>query len=156
MDINLTVGDKAPVFSAQDHKGQLLSLAAYAGKKVVLYFYPKDNTPGCAIEAKGFQSLLPEFATNNTIVLGVSKDSLKSHQKFCDNYALGFSLVLDADAELCGLYGVLAEKSMFGKKYFGIKRTTFLINERGLISNIWHKVNVLTHATDVLQAVKSI
>ena len=144
---NLKIGDKAPDFN--------LSPEILLGKKTVLYFYPKDNTPGCTLESCGFNEALDQFSTLGVQVVGVSKDSLESHAKFIKNYDLRFPLLADVDGDLCRLYGVLAEKSMFGKKYVGIERSTFLIDERGVIREIWRKVTVIGHVKRVLQAIRN-
>lgn len=153
---NLKIGDPAPEFTVEVDEGRKTSLNDLKGKYVVLYFYPKDDTPGCTIEAIDFNELLPEFQKLNTVVLGISKDDLKSHDKFKDKYDLKFTLGADTGGQTCTNYNVLAEKSMFGKKYIGINRTTFLIDPAGKIAHIWPNVSVKGHAKEVLEKVRSI
>ena len=130
-----------------------ISLDDFNGKKVVLYFYPKDSTSGCTLEAENFRDKLADFKKQNTVVLGVSRDSLKSHQKFIDNIEINFTLISDPDEVLCNKFDVMKEKSMYGRKYMGIERSTFLINERGDITKEWRKVKVPGHVDDVLAAI---
>ncbi len=151
---HLKIVDKAPDFSLPSDEGNVISLQSLQGKKLVLYFYPKDNTPGCTIESCGFNQALDEFLASGAQVLGISKDSVESHQKFKRRYDLRFPLLSDTDAKICRLYEVLVEKSMFGRKYFGIERSTFLIDEAGIIREIWRKVNITGHVRQVLDAVK--
>ena len=151
---NLKIGDVAPDFNLPSDSGKSIHLASLKGKSVVLYFYPKDDTPGCTIEAKEFRDLSGEFETNNTVIIGISKDSVKSHDKFKAKYCLSFPLASDEDTAICQKYGVWVEKSMYGKKYMGIDRVTFLINPNGKIAHIWEKVSVNGHASDVLAKVK--
>jgi thioredoxin-dependent peroxiredoxin len=152
----LQIGDKAPAFSIAVAEGKNIVLSELKGKFVVLYFYPKDNTPGCTVEARGFNVLLSEFTKLNTEVIGVSKDSLKSHDKFKNLFGLNFHLGSDVECDLCKEYGVWVEKSMFGKKYMGINRVSFLIDQTGKIAHIWPKVSVLNHAQEVLDKVKEL
>lgn len=151
----LAAGDKAPDFSLPANGGQTISLKGLKGKNVVLYFYPKDDTPGCTIEAKDFRDHLKEFETLNTVILGASKDSVESHDKFKTKYCLPFALLSDTGS-LCEDYGVWGEKSMYGKTYMGIARTTFLIDKDGVIRNVWAKVKVDGHVKEVLEAVKAL
>jgi len=151
---NLKIGDNAPDFNLPSDSGKSIHLASLKGKFVVLYFYPKDDTPGCTIEAKEFRDLSDEFETNNTVIIGISKDSAKSHDKFKAKYCLPFKLASDEDTAICQKYGVWVEKSMYGKKYLGIDRVTFLINPNGKIAHIWEKVSVNGHASEVLAKVK--
>lgn len=150
----LAVGDKAPNFTIKTDTDENFKLSDALGKKVVLYFYPKDDTPGCTTEACDFRESLTEFNQLNCIVLGVSKDSVASHKKFKEKYKLNFSLGSDESTEVCQKYGVWVEKSMFGKKYFGVNRSTFLIDESGNIQHIWPKVKVATHIKDILSVLK--
>ena len=150
---NLLVGGTAPAFDMAASDGKRAKLADFAGKNVVLYFYPKDDTPGCTIEAKDFRDLMGDFAKADTVILGVSKDSVKSHDKFKEKYCLPFMIGSDEDGSVCDAYGVWVEKSMSGKKYMGIERATFLIDGKGVIKNIWRKVSVDGHAKAVLAAV---
>lgn len=152
--MDLSVGDIAPEVKIIISHEQQFALSSLRGKNVVLYFYPKDNTPGCTIEAKAFESHIKDFADLNTIVIGVSKDTQKSHDKFRSNYNLTFDLAVDEDTQICQAYGVLAQKSMFGKKYMGINRTTFLINKEGKIAYIWKDVSVFGHVKEVLDVIK--
>ena len=153
---NLKIGDKAPEFLVKISEDKEYSLEELKGKYVVLYFYPKDNTPGCTLEAMDFNELLQDFQVLNTMVLGVSRDNLKSHSKFKDKYNLKFNLVSDVEGETCSKYGVWVEKSMFGKKYMGVNRATFLINTQGKIAHIWPKVSVEGHAREVLNKIRDL
>lgn len=151
---NLNIGDQAPDFNIVSDENEVISLQSLLGKKTVLYFYPKDNTPGCTVESCGFNAALDQFFALNTQIIGVSRDSIASHVKFKQRYGLGFPLLSDNNNILCNLYGVLVEKSMFGKKYWGIERSTFLIDEAGVIRAIWKKVNVINHVKQVLQKIQ--
>jgi peroxiredoxin Q/BCP len=152
----LATGDAAPDFAMEGTSGPE-SLKQYKGKKnVVLYFYPKDDTPGCTLEAKDFRDLSAEFAAASTVVIGVSKDNLKSHEKFCQKFALNFALASDADGSVCEAYGTWVEKSMYGKKYMGIQRATFLIDKKGIVARVWPKVSVTGHAKEVLAEAKNL
>ena len=124
-------------------------LSDYINKKVILYFYPKDNTPGCSREAQDFKESIKDFTDNNTIIIGISRDSIKSHDKFIEKYDLPFLLLSDEEETVCNLYGVLKEKTMFGKKCFGIERSTFLIDENGIIKKIYRKVKVAGHVDEL-------
>lgn len=152
----IEVGQPAPGFTLPRDGGGEVSLADYAGKAVVLYFYPRDDTSGCTLEAKGFSTELPAFAAADAVVIGVSKDSVKSHDKFRDKFALGVILVSDADSDLCERYGVWTQKSMYGKTYMGIERSTFLIDRAGKLAQIWRKVSVPGHVEAVLAAVRAL
>ena len=147
----LKTGQNAPDFTLPLDGGKTLTLSALKGKKIVLYFYPKDDTPGCTKESCAFRDHLEEFGARNALVLGLSKDSVKKHDKFKQKYDLNFPLVSDEEGKACEAYGVWVEKSMYGRKYMGIERTTFLIDESGKISHIWHKVKVEGHVEDVLK-----
>lgn len=149
----LNIGDKAPDFEIITSNQQKTKLSDFRGKFVVLYFYPKDDTTGCTIEAKGFNQLKSEFTKNNAIIIGLSKDDLDSHQQFKDKYCIEFDLATDKDSDTCEQYGVWIEKSMDGKSYMGIDRTTFLINTAGNIAQIWRNVAVNNHAAEVLKAI---
>ncbi len=149
------VGAKAPHFSGPDENGATISLDQFKGQKLVLYFYPKDNTPGCTTEACDFQENMTQFNNLNAAVVGVSRDSQAKHQKFKERYGLNFPLIADEEGEVCQAYGVWVEKSMFGKKYFGIQRATFLINEEGVITHVWPKVKVSSHTQEVLSALNA-
>jgi peroxiredoxin Q/BCP len=135
--------------------GSVTSTSAYRGRKLVVYFYPKDDTPGCTNEAKAFSALMPEFEQAGVAVLGVSKDSAKSHAKFIVKYDLSVALASDSDGSVCDAFGVWVEKSMYGKTYMGIERATFLVDADGRIAQVWRKVKVPGHAESVLAAAKS-
>jgi peroxiredoxin Q/BCP len=152
MSKELKVGDKAPAFSLLDDNGVKVSLKDLKGKRVVLYFYPKDDTSGCTKEACSFRDSIKVFEKNNTVVIGVSKDSVASHKKFKNKYDLTFPLLSDESTEMLSKYGVWKEKSMYGKKYMGIERTTFVIDESGKIKAIFNKVKVDGHADEVLNS----
>lgn len=152
----LNLGDAAPAFSLPTETGEIIELSALKGKKVVLYFYPKDDTPGCTVEAKDFRDAIEDFKSSDTVVLGVSRDSVKSHAKFSEKYCLPFSLVSDESTEMCENYGVWVEKSMYGKKYMGIERSTFLIDAKGAIRQIWRKVKINGHVAEVLEAARNL
>ena len=144
------VGSMAPDVSFDLADGSRAALAVYRGKPLVVYFYPKDDTPGCTNEAKAFSALSAEFQKAGIAVLGMSKDSVKSHAKFIAKYDLKVTLGSDADGSVCDAFGVWVEKSMYGKTYFGIERATFLIDADGRITQIWRKVKVPGHAESVL------
>ncbi|MBR2827387.1 MAG: thioredoxin-dependent thiol peroxidase [Erysipelotrichaceae bacterium] len=137
----LNIGDKAPLFSLPDQNGKVHNLEDYRGKKVVLYFYPKDNTSGCTKQACNFAELYPQFTEKGAVVLGVSKDSVASHKKFEEKYGLPFTLLSDEGLEVLQAYDVWKEKSMYGRKYFGVVRSTYLIDENGIIIRALEKVN---------------
>jgi peroxiredoxin Q/BCP len=145
-------GDKAPAFDLPVSGGGKVSLEKLKGKNVVLYFYPKDDTPGCTIEAKDFRDLMADFEKANTTIIGLSKDDVKSHDKFKEKFCLPFALASDEDGATCEAYGTWVEKSMYGKKYMGIERATFLIDAQGKIAHVWPKVKVDGHAKEVLEA----
>jgi peroxiredoxin Q/BCP len=149
----LEIGDRAPDFEMSTDNDKVIKLGNLKGSLVILYFYPKDDTPGCTIEAKEFNDLKGEFDKYNAIIIGVSKDNLKSHQKFKEKYCLNFDLAFD-DAGICEKYSVWGEKSMYGKKYMGINRATFLIGKDGNIAHIWPKVSPNGHAKEVLDVIK--
>ena len=147
----LAEGKKAPAFTLSDSDGKKVSLKDFIGKNVVLYFYPKDNTPGCTTEACDFKEALPNFKKINAVVLGVSPDSQASHRKFADKYALPFTLLSDEDKKVLEKYGVWQEKSMYGKKYMGVVRTTIVIDKTGKVKKIFPKVKVKGHVDEVLK-----
>jgi peroxiredoxin Q/BCP len=149
---DLKVGQKAPDFTVMDDKGQKVKLADLKGKKVVLYFYPKDDTPGCTKEACAFRDGIDKIKKRGAVVLGVSADSVDSHKKFKSKFDLNFPLLADSDKKMIEAYGVWKEKSMYGKKYMGIERTTFVIDENGKIAHIFPKVKVDQHYDEVLEA----
>lgn len=146
----LKQGDKAPAFTSKDQNGNPISLSQFKGKKVVLYFYPKDNTPGCTAEACDFRDNYQGLKAQGIEVLGVSVDDEKSHQKFITKYDLPFTLIADTDKAIVEAYGVWAEKNMYGKKYMGTNRTTFIIDEGGNIAHIISKVNTKAATEQVL------
>lgn len=147
----LRSGDKAPDFNLNDQDENQISLSDYKGKKLVIYFYPKDQTPGCIKEACNFRDNIEMFTKNDIAVIGVSIDSEKSHRNFIAKQSLNFPLLADVDKVMVTDYGVWGEKSMFGRKYMGTFRKTFLINETGLVEKIYDKVKVATHAEDILK-----
>ena len=149
--MTVTVGQPAPQFSVETDEGPR-SLADYRGKRLVLYFYPKDDTSGCTSEAQQFRDEYLRFTVNKAEILGVSKDSIASHEKFKAKHSLPFPLASDGDGALSEAYGVWKEKSMYGKKYMGIERSTFLIDENGVVVKEWRKVKVSGHSQDVLNA----
>ena len=146
----LNVGDTAPDFTLSDQFGEIHKLSDYRGKKVVLYFYPKDDTPGCTKEACGFRDNFHEYRKRKMVVLGVSKDSTKSHVKFSEKYSLPFTLLSDDDTEVSQAYGVWGLKKFMGKEYYGINRMTFIIDENGQILRIYEKVKPENHAEEIL------
>lgn len=148
------VGKKAPDFKLSDQDGNKVSLKDFKGKKVVLYFYPKDNTSGCTKEACNFRDDFPKFKKTDAVILGISPDSVSSHKKFTEKYNLPFTLLSDEGKEVVEEYGVWKEKSMYGKKYMGVERTTFIIDEEGKIKKIFNKVKVDGHNSEVIEALK--
>jgi peroxiredoxin Q/BCP len=152
---DLKVGAKAPSFTLDADSGGTVSLSGLKGKTVVLYFYPKDDTSGCTAEAIAFSKDAKAFAAADAIVIGVSKDSVASHQKFKAKHRLAVTLAADEDIKVAEAYGVWVEKSMYGRRYMGMERATFLIDGKGVIRHIWRKVKVPGHSEDVLAAVKS-
>ncbi|MEX0922974.1 MAG: thioredoxin-dependent thiol peroxidase [Rhodovibrionaceae bacterium] len=154
--MSVDIGKPAPNFSKPTDGGGTLSLKDLKGKKVILYFYPKDDTPGCTKEACGFRDSLPDFRGAGAEIVGVSKDSAAKHDKFKDKYDLPFTLVSDEDGAICEAYGTWVEKSMYGKKYMGIDRATFLIDEKGVVRQVWRKVKVPGHVEEVLEAARSL
>ncbi len=148
----LECGDKAPDFSLLTDGKKEISLQSLKGCPVILYFYPKDDTPGCTAESCDFRDNMRAFDKIGAQVVGISKDSVARHEKFKAKYGLSFPLASDEDGKVCLLYGVWIEKSMYGKKYMGIDRSTFLIDEKGIIRNIWRKVKVSGHVDEVLKA----
>ncbi len=151
---NLEIGMEAPDFELPKTNGGNVKLSSHKGQKIVVYFYPKDDTSGCTNEAQQFSALIADFAASNTLVFGVSKDSMKSHEKFKTKYGLEFDLISDEELFAANAYGVWVEKSMYGRKYMGLERATFLIDEETKISKIWRKVKVTGHAAEVLSACK--
>ncbi len=150
------IGDAAPDFSAPTDGGGTLGLKALRGKAVVLYFYPKDDTSGCTKEAIAFSEQIRDFEDAGAVVIGVSKDTAAKHDKFKDKYDLKVTLVSDEDVSICEKYGVWVEKSMYGRKYMGIERATFLIDAKGKVRTVWRKVKVPGHSDAVLSALKAL
>ena len=148
----LAVGDPAPAFTLRTGSGETVRLADLRGKRVALYFYPKDDTPGCTKEACDFRDRLPDFTKANTVVLGISRDTEASHRRFAEKFRLPFPLLSDPDAAVCKAYGVYQQNSMYGRTYWGIQRTTVVIDDQGRIAAIFPKVRVDGHADAVLQA----
>jgi len=147
----LQVGTKAPDFTLPDKDGSSVSLSDFVGKKVVVYFYPKDNTPGCTRQACAFAAAYDEFKKKDIVVIGISRDSAASHQKFADKYSLPFILLSDPNLEAINAYGVWQEKKLYGKLSFGVVRTTFIVDEHGNIEHIMHKVKPDTNAAEILE-----
>lgn len=148
------IGQAVPDFTLPASNGNQVSLSDFRGRKVVLYFYPKDMTPGCTQESCDFRDYNPQIETAGAVILGISPDDLKSHGKFIDKHGLPFTLLSDADNEVSGLFGVWKLKKMYGKEYMGIERSTFLIDETGTLIKEWRKVKVAGHAVEVLNAIK--
>ncbi|MEO1067377.1 MAG: thioredoxin-dependent thiol peroxidase [Pseudomonadota bacterium] len=148
-------GDLAPDFTLPGDGGETIKLSAFKGKKVVLYFYPKDDTPGCTKEAIGFSEMKAQFEDAGAVIIGMSPDSAKKHDKFIAKHDLKISLAADEEKEALEAYGVWVEKSMYGKTYMGVERSTFLIDEDGKIAKAWRKVKVPGHVEAVLEAVKA-
>jgi peroxiredoxin Q/BCP len=155
-EIKLNIGDNAPDFCLKNQDEKEICLKNYKGKNVILYFYPKDNTPGCSIEAMTFTKYREEFEKNNTIILGVSKDSCTSHKKFIENKNLNITLISDEEKEIHESYGVWRMKKFMGKEFMGTIRTTFLIDSTGKIRKIWDNVKVKGHVEEVLDRVKEL
>lgn len=149
-------GGKAPPFSLPSDDGGVVSLKDCKGKTLILYFYPKDNTPGCTREAADFSALAPKFRRAGAVVIGVSRDSVEKHRKFKEKHGLKIKLASDEDGDVVDAYGVWVEKNLYGRKYMGIERSTFLIDGKGVIRKIWRKVKVAGHAQEVLEAAKSL
>ena len=156
MPKTLAEGDKAPPFTLESDAGKKVSLKDFAGKPIVLYFYPKDDTPGCTKEAIGFSAAAAAFKKAGAAVIGVSKDSVASHDKFKKKHALSLVLASDPEGEVIESYGSWVEKSMYGRKYMGIDRSTFLIDSKGRVAKIWRKVRVPGHVEEVLALTKSL
>ncbi len=150
----LKEGDKAPSFNMPTNKGENVSLSKLKGQKIVLYFYPRDDTPGCTKEACGFRDDLSKYKRAGAVVIGVSRDSVESHEKFVKKFDLNFMLASDKEGDVCEKYDAWRMKNMYGKEYMGIGRSTFLIDTKGKINKIWAKVKVDGHVDEVLKAVK--
>ncbi|HZH28557.1 MAG TPA: thioredoxin-dependent thiol peroxidase [Azospirillaceae bacterium] len=154
--MTIAVGQMAPDFTMPTNGGGTVSLAGLKGRKVVLYFYPRDDTSGCTTQACGFNDALPDFTGADAVVIGVSKDSVASHDKFAQKFGLNFVLASDEKTDVTERYGMWVEKSMYGKKYMGIERSTVLIDGEGVIRHIWRKVKPASHPAEVLAAVKTL
>lgn len=152
----IAIGKKVPDFTLPATGDKLLKLSDFRDKNLVLYFYPKDSTPGCTREGQDFRDNARKFKARNTVILGVSRDSIKSHEKFKDKQNFNFDLLCDTDETLCKLFDVIKMKNMYGKKVRGIERSTFLIDGKGILRREWRKVNVNGHVDEVLVAVKDI
>ena len=154
--MTLAVGDKAPALTLPVSGGGELSLAKFKGKPVVVYFYPKDNTSGCTKEAQDFQSAMAKFKKAGAEVIGISKDPVASHDKFSAKFGLAFPLLADTEGKACEAFGTWVEKSLYGRKYMGIERATFVIDAKGVVRHVWRKVKVPGHVDQVLAAVQSL
>jgi peroxiredoxin Q/BCP len=152
----ISIGDKAPEFNVSINGGAQFTLADAVDKNLVLYFYPKDDTPGCTKEAISFSENLDTFKDQNTVVLGISRDTVSKHDKFITKFDLRIQLISDENGSLCKAFGTWVEKKMYGKTYMGIERATFLINDKGEVAQIWRKVKVPGHVEDVLATVKAL
>lgn len=155
--IEIEVGQTAPALVLVNDKGEKLNIKDFRGKKnVLLYFYPKDDTPGCTVEAKTFGKDIKKYQKLDTVVIGVSPDTVESHQKFKKKYALPFDLLADGDKKLIEKYGLWVKKSMYGRKYMGVQRATFLIDKKGKVAAVWPKVKVPGHSSEVLKAISEL
>jgi peroxiredoxin Q/BCP len=154
--MSVEIGNKAPDFTLPTDGNGSIRLSQLKGKKVVLYFYPKDDTSGCTAEACGFRDSFPDYGSVGAVVIGISKDSVASHDKFKKKHNLPFILASDAGSDVCEKYGTWVEKSMYGRKYMGIERCTFLLDEQGMVRGVWHKVKVPGHVNQVLQAARAL
>ncbi len=154
--MSLKIGDKLPDLSLPASGGGTVKLKDFKGKKLVIYFYPKDNTPGCTLEGQEFTALYQEFAKAGAEIVGVSKDSVKAHDNFCAKFGFPYRLLSDGDGAMCDAFGAIVEKSMYGKKYMGIDRCTFLFDDKGVLKQDWRKVSAKGHAAVVLEAVKAL
>jgi peroxiredoxin Q/BCP len=154
--MGVSIGKKIPDFSLPATGGKDIAPSDYAGRKLVVYFYPKDNTPGCTQEGQDFRDLYPEFKKAGAEILGISRDSLKSHEAFREKYGFPFPLLSDTREQACKLFDVIREKNMYGRKVMGVQRSTFLIDAKGVLRQEWRGVTVKGHATEVLEAVKAL
>jgi thioredoxin-dependent peroxiredoxin len=152
MATHLKAGDKAPVFTGKDQHGNKISLADLKGKKVVLYFYPADDTPACTAQACNLRDNIQDLKTKGFTIIGISPDKMDSHEKFTGKYNLPFSLLADPDMKIIEKYGVWGEKNLYGRKYMGLLRTTFVINEKGIIEKIFLKPRTKTHAEEIIKS----
>jgi len=152
----ITIGKKVPNFTSPATGEKSISLSDLKGKKVVIYFYPKDNTPGCTTEGQNFRDSHAKFKRANAVILGVSRDTVRTHENFKTKHEFPFDLLSDTDEALCQLFDVIKEKKLYGKTHMGIERSTFLIDEKGTLKQEWRKLKVAGHVDEVLEAVKSI
>jgi peroxiredoxin Q/BCP len=151
--VSLKVGDKAPSFNISVDESEEFSLSNLKGSNVIIYFYPKDATPSCTKEACEFRNAMYDFSSNNAKIIGISKDTIVKHDKFKSKYNLPFQLGSDLDGSVCEAYGTWVEKTMYGRQYMGIERSTFLVDKEGVLQSIWRKVKVKRHVEEVLEAV---
>jgi len=154
--MSVELGSKAPDFTLPTDGGSSVALSQLKGKKVVLYFYPKDDTSGCTAEACGFRDSFPDYTGTDAVVIGISKDSVASHDKFKKKHNLPFILASDANSDVCEKYGTWVEKSMYGRKYMGIERCTFLLDPESVVRGVWHKVKVPGHVAEVLKTARAL
>lgn len=154
--MSITLGQTVPDFSAQATSGQQVQLSELKGRQLVIYFYPKDSTPGCTTEGQNFRDLFADFQAANTLIFGVSRDSLKAHENFRSKQAFPFELISDKDEVLCQLFDVIKLKKLYGKEYLGIERSTFLIDSHGVLQQEWRGLKVPGHAAEVLQAAQAL
>jgi thioredoxin-dependent peroxiredoxin len=154
--MSVNIGEVAPDFTMPTDGGGTVTLSALRGKPVVLYFYPKDDTSGCTAEACGFRDAFPDYGKTGAVVIGVSRDSVASHDRFKKKHGLPFILASDSDGKITERYGVWVEKSMYGRKYMGIERSTFLIDKGGVVRGVWHKVKIGGHVGEVLKAAQAL
>ena len=154
--MSLAVGDKAPDFTIATDGGGTFCLSEMMGHNVIIYFYPKDDTPGCTKEACEFRDSLPDFSKSSSKIIGISKDTVAKHDKFKSKYELPFALGADVEGAVCEAYGTWVEKSMYGRQYMGIERATFLVDKEGVVQGIWRKVKVKGHVEEVLAAVQNL
>jgi peroxiredoxin Q/BCP len=154
--MTVEIGENAPDFTLPTDGNGSVTLSGLKGKKVVLYFYPKDDTSGCTAEACGFRDSFPDYGGTDAVVIGISKDSVASHDKFKKKHNLPFTLASDANSDACEKYGTWVEKSMYGRKYMGIDRSTFLIDRDGIVRGVWRKVRVPGHVAEVLKATRGL
>ena len=154
--MSLAIGDKAPDFTIATDGGGTFCLSEMMGNNVIIYFYPKDDTPGCTKEACEFRDSLPDFSKSSSKIIGISKDTVAKHDKFKSKYALPFTLGADLEGAVCEAYGTWVEKSMYGRQYMGIERATFLVDKEGSVQGIWRKVKVRGHVEEVLAAVQNL
>ena len=148
----ISLGKAVPNFTGMISNDSIFDLSDYKGQNIVIYFYPKDSTPGCTKEGEDSRDFFESFKKNNAVIMGVSRDSVSSHEKFSNKYNFPFKLISDEDEKVCKLFDVIKEKNMYGRKYMGIERSTFLIDQKGILVNEWRKVRVKGHVEEVLEA----